>query len=174
MSDDPRERDAADLPSGIIGDTDQLQPEDTLDGELGTDVLDTGYTTDDRPRGELDGSFDDEDETIEDRIRQEVPDPSSAYGAPDNESGLDVDRLGGDDPDAIDADQDWLGGDEVGDERAGRLVAPDEGDGPDTDAEALGSDVGVDGGAASAEEAAMHVVDEDDSAYDGGFDGDER
>ena len=162
MSDSPRESDAADLPSGIVGDTDQLQPEDTLDGELGEDVLDTGYVTDDRPRADLAG-FDDEDETIEDRIRQEVPDPTSAYGAPDNESGLDVDRVGGDDPDAIDADQDWIGDDaQVGEERAGRLVAPDEGDGPDVEKEALGEDVGVDAGAASAEEAAVHVVVDDE------------
>ena len=40
------------------------------------------------------------DETIDERIRQEVPDPDSAYGAPDNESGLDDDRVGGDDPDS--------------------------------------------------------------------------
>ncbi|WP_230208901.1 adenosine deaminase [Nostocoides sp. HKS02] len=30
-----------------------------------------------------------QDETIDQRIAQEVPDPDSAYGAPDNESGLD-------------------------------------------------------------------------------------
>ena len=70
------------------------------------------------------------DETIEERIRQEVPDPASAYGAPDNESGLDDDgRIGGDDPDSIDAEDDWLGDGEVGDVRAGRLVAPDGGSG---------------------------------------------
>ena len=50
-------------------------------------------------------------ETIEARIAQEVPDPNSAYGAPDNESGLDGPPLvGGDDPDAIPADEDFLGG----------------------------------------------------------------
>jgi hypothetical protein len=42
--------------------------------------------------------------------------------------------------------------------RAGRLVAPDEGIGPDYDTDAIASDVGIDGGAASAEEAAMHIV----------------
>ena len=100
------------------------------------------------------------DETIDERIRQEVPDPDSAYGAPDNESGLDDDRVGGDDPDSIDAEDDWLGDNEVGDARAGRLVADDEGAHEDDEKQVWASDVGVDGAGASAEEAAMHIVDE--------------
>ncbi|MFC7487512.1 adenosine deaminase [Knoellia sp. CPCC 206453] len=50
-------------------------------------------------------------ETIDQRISQEEPDPDSAYGAPDNESGLDgpSDEVGGDDVDAIDAADDFLG-----------------------------------------------------------------
>jgi hypothetical protein len=46
--------------------------------------------------------------------------------------------------------------DEVGDLRAGRLVADREGD-PELDA----LDVGVDGAAASAEEAAVHTAEPD-------------
>lgn len=61
-------------------------------------------------------------------------------------------------------DGDEVVDDEVGDERAGRLVDPDEGIGEDTDSELFGTDVGIDGGAASAEEAAVHVVDETDDA----------
>jgi len=91
-----------------------------------------------------------------------VPDPDSAYGAPENESGLDDDRVGGDDPDSIAAEEDWLGDREVGDERAGRLVAPDEGGSEDAEKDLVGEDVGVDGAAASAEAAAVHVVDEGD------------
>ena len=102
-------------------------------------------------------------ETIEDRIPQEVPDPDSAYGAPENESGLDEPKVGGEDPDAIDAEDDWLGDGEVGTDRAGRLVSPDEGLAQDDEKDLLGDDVGVDGAAASAEEAAVHVVDEDSS-----------
>jgi hypothetical protein len=51
--------------------------------------------------------------------------------------------------------------DQVGDSRAGRLVAfgVDPTD-PTTDYRA--HDVGIDGGAASAEEAAMHIVGDDD------------
>src|SRR5206468_349819 len=48
--------------------------------------------------------------------------------------------------------------DEVGDGRAGRLVAPDEGAHADEEKDLLAQDVGIDGAAASAEEAAVHVV----------------
>ncbi|WP_052466777.1 hypothetical protein [Mobilicoccus massiliensis] len=48
------------------------------------------------------------EETIDQRIMQEEPDPDSAYGAPENESGLDEPMLGGDDPDAIPAERDVL------------------------------------------------------------------
>ena len=50
---------------------------------------------------------------------------------------------------------------EVGNVRAGRLVAPDEGAHGDEDSEDWATDVGIDGAGASAEEAAMHVVDGD-------------
>ena len=60
--------------------------------------------------------------------------------------------------DAIAAEDDWIGDSEVGDARAGRLVSPDEGAHDDTDDQAWGRDVGVDGGAASAEEAAVHII----------------
>ena len=49
---------------------------------------------------------------------------------------------------------------EVGGERAGRLVDPDEGAHEDVDKDLIGSDVGIDAGAASAEEAAVHVIDD--------------
>lgn len=153
----------------IIEDGDQLDATDTLDGGPVADPLDTGIAAPEyaptyyrRPE-----AWDpDHEETIDERIAQEVPDPWSAYGAPDNESGLDVARLGGDDPDAIDADDDWLGDREVGGARSGRLIAPDHGILEDIDAELVGEDVGVDGGAASAEEAAVHVVDDDDPRFD--------
>ena len=50
----------------------------------------------------------------------------------------------------------------AGDERAGRLVDPDEGVRTDAEKDLVGLDVGIDGAAAGAEEAAMHVIDEDD------------
>ena len=48
------------------------------------------------------------------------------------------------------------------DPRAGRLVAPDEGSHPVSVTDLLARDEGIDGGGATAEEAAMHVVEEDD------------
>lgn len=143
---------------------DQLQPEDTLEQEDVDDVLDRGYSPNETERGtDAFGTTayeESQNETIDQRIKQEVPDPNSAYGAPDNESGLDSERVGGDDPDAIDAEDDWLGDNEVGDARSGRLVADDEGAHEDSEKQVWASDVGVDGAAASAEEAAMHTVDE--------------
>lgn len=143
---------------------DQLQPEDTLIDDGVQDVLDRGYSPPDHaPMGWSAGDtrFDDaHEDTIEERIRQEVPDPSTAYGAPHNESGLDVERIGGDDPDAIDPEDDWLGDEGTLERRAGRLVAPDEGLGADEDKDAWGRDAGIDGAGASAEEAAVHVVEE--------------
>ncbi|MEK0100928.1 DUF5709 domain-containing protein, partial [Streptomyces sp. A475] len=50
--------------------------------------------------------------------------------------------------------------DEVGAERSGRLVAPDEGVRKDKEGELFAEDVGIDGAAASAEEAAMHLVED--------------
>jgi hypothetical protein len=85
----------------------QLQAEDTLEGGDLEDVLDRGYSPNDRPQGVTahgTTAYEESiDETIDERILQEEPDPNSAYGAPDNESGLDDERVGGDDPDSIDA-----------------------------------------------------------------------
>lgn len=57
------------------------------------------------------------------------------------------------------------------DPRAGRLVAPDEGFGEDEEKDEVAEDVGIAGGGASAEEAAVHVIDseegpETEPAYD--------
>jgi hypothetical protein len=62
-----------------------------------------------------------------------------------------ADRIAGEEPDVADAAE------EEADPRAGRLVAPDEGAHADVEAAEVASDVGIDGGAASAEEAAMHI-----------------
>ena len=44
-----------------------------------------------------------------------------------------------------------------------RLVAEDEGAHSDDEEDLVATDVGIDGGAASAEEAAIHVVEDDDT-----------
>lgn len=86
---------------------------------------------------------------------------ATRYGttAAEQEAGESLDqRLAEEEPD-LDLD---AGVDEVADPRAGRLVAPDEGAHDDEDAELFATDVGIAGSAASAEEAAMHVIDEED------------
>ncbi len=62
------------------------------------------------------------------------------------------------DEDEADEYVDGLLLDDGPDPRAGRLVAQDEGAHPDTEADLVAQDAGIDGGAASAEEAAVHVV----------------
>ncbi|QLQ34982.1 DUF5709 domain-containing protein [Micromonospora robiginosa] len=51
--------------------------------------------------------------------------------------------------------------------RTGRLVADDQGFGEDQQADSVAWDVGIDGGAASAEEAAVHLVDDPSGPGDG-------
>jgi hypothetical protein len=130
-------------------DNDQLDPGDTLDSR---DPLDEGYSPPERPRAIDDFGMTAREEatgeSLSGRLAREVPDIS--YDEED-------DGLG----DTKDTDGELID-DEVGDFRAGRLVATDEGANPDTDAELYASDAGVDGGAASAEEAAIHVINPSD------------
>lgn len=85
-------------------------------------------------------------ETLDERLAEEVPDVS----APDGDGvGDEVDGEG----EPVDP--------EAGTDRAGRLVAPDEGVRTDTTKETVAEDVGIDGGAAGAEEAAVHVVEDE-------------
>lgn len=164
MSDQPgRESIEDDLGSYSVDDENQLQSEDTLDVGRGEDEP---YSPPDlQPRSTEWGTTASEqrqEESIEQRIMQEEPDPSSAYGAPDNESGLDEnprDRVGGDDPDSIAAEDDWLGDAEIGDEQAGQVTEPDQGSREDVDKELVGEDAEGTGNV-SAEESAMHVIDE--------------
>jgi Family of unknown function (DUF5709) len=67
------------------------------------------------------------------------------------------------DEDAAEEDLDGLLLDDGPDPRSGRLVAEDEGAHPAGEADLVARDAGVDGGAATAEEAAVHVVDDDDT-----------
>ena len=165
MSDQPgRESIDTDLGSFSVDDEDQLESEDTLVGSDETD--DEPYSPpDQQPRATEWGTTaaeQEQGESIEQRVMQEEPDPDSAYGAPDNEAGIDQDprdRVGGDDPDSIAAEDDWLGDDEVGDEEAGQVVAPDEGVREDVDKELYGQEERAHG-SETAEESAMHVIDE--------------
>lgn len=124
----------------------QLDASDTLEYGRPADPLDEGYTAAEKPWASNDwGTTAEEEregESLDGRLARELPD--LAYDEDD-------DGLG----DAEDTDGE-LRDDEVGDRRAGRLL------GVDGDDELVATDVGVDGAGASAEEAAVNVVREDD------------
>ncbi|MDR1238466.1 MAG: DUF5709 domain-containing protein [Propionibacteriaceae bacterium] len=129
---------------------DQLQPDETLLNRGVEDVLDEGYVTPENwSPAQGFGNTPAEmrrGETIDQRVLQEQSEPVKD-DAPWN-------------PDPGEKR-------EVGNKRAGRLVDAAEGsDGVDNIAESVGRDVGIAGGAASAEEAAMHIIDDYDDDDD--------
>jgi hypothetical protein len=121
----------------------QLQPEDTLDDRGVEDVLDEGYSPPEREPDHL--KHPEGGESLEERLDEEEPE---TWARAEEEADADV----------VDGD---VGG-EVGGARTGRLMAPDEGTGEDTDSEMFAEDEGIDGAGASAEEAAMHTIDDSD------------
>lgn len=128
----------------IDSESDLLEPEDTLIDRGVPDVLDEGYSPPERPSG-----FSTEHEALDARLSREQPDL-----APEDGDGI---------GDTTDTDGEPYD-DEVGVTRAGRLVADDQGVDPDLDAELVARDIGIDGAAASAEEAAVHVIPDEDVA----------
>jgi hypothetical protein len=128
-------------PDSVDTESDQLEPEDTLMDTGVTDVLDEGYSPPERPWTA------DEDASLTSRLdrelAEEVPDPEDPDWAAD----------------AADTDGELLD-DQVGERRAGRLVDASAGGVSDTDSDAWATDVGIDGAGASAEEAAIHIVED--------------
>ncbi|WEO98912.1 DUF5709 domain-containing protein [Streptomyces sp. FXJ1.172] len=135
--------------SEIREDSGVLDVEDTLDFDGVDDPLDRGWSPPERPwaveHTGVTAAERQAGETLDQRLAEEQPD----LVTPD-----------GDDIGDCDADGELLDN-EVGNLRSGRLVAPDEGAHEDDEAALVATDVGIDGAAASAEEAAMHIVDED-------------
>lgn len=132
-------------------DEETLPPEESLDDdETGVDP-DEGYSPPERPRGVtawgVTAEEEEEPEDVERRLAQEEPDVDDT---------ADGDGIG----DTDDTDGEPID-DQVGGARSGRLVLEDVDEFDSRDLWAR--DVGVDGAGASAEEAAVHVVDEDDS-----------
>jgi hypothetical protein len=129
-----------------LDDEDQLQPEDTLDDHGVEDVLDEGYSPPDHPQGiDTYGITDAEQragESVDQKLAEERPDPAQEI------------QLGAEEGTEI-------GADPVGAPRAGQLVAADEGVNEDTEKDLTARDEGISGGAASAEEEAVRVVEED-------------
>jgi Family of unknown function (DUF5709) len=154
----PEERrpEAADLT-----DYEVLDASDTLDGDPGDDPLDRGVAAPQRWSAAIRrGSEQQAGESLDELLAEEEPDVA------DQEDDEPIGDLSGDlagDEDASDEDVDGLLLDDGPDPRAGRLVAEDEGAHPDEEADLVARDTGIDGGGATAEEAAMHVVDDDDT-----------
>lgn len=120
---------------GSEGDSDQLPREDTLTERGVDDLLDEGYSPPERPRSNHWGETPWEEvhgEPLDLRLRQEEPEVWDDDAPPSY-------------PD-----------------RAGRIVADDDALSDHRPNDVFGADAGVAGGAASAEEAAVHLVDEDD------------
>lgn len=127
---------------------DETQPQssgDSLAPDRGLDEpLDEGYSPPERwsagqgygntPLEEAEG------ESIDQRLDQEQPEPD-----PYEDAANQPENVGG----------------EVGEDRAGRLVEEDQGTSEDEEEAMVADDVGIDGAGSSAEEAAVHVVDED-------------
>ncbi|MFE9911652.1 DUF5709 domain-containing protein [Streptomyces clavifer] len=128
---------------------DDLDPENVLDEPDLDDVLDAGYSPPEKPLGVskygTTGEEQREGESLDRRLAQEVPEE---------------DPLLADPADAGPEDNGPEEGD-AGDERAGRVAVADEEPGSARNNRVLGRDVGIDGGAASAEEAAVHIQEDD-------------
>ncbi len=128
-------------PDSDVEDDGVLDAADTLEGDPGDDPLDQGIVPPDRwSAGE-------------------------GYGTTlaEEQAGESLDRLLSEEEPDIDpyADDNSVAGDDTADPRAGRLVAEDEGAHPDEEPDLVARDVGIDSGAATAEEAAVHVVQDD-------------
>jgi hypothetical protein len=140
-----------------LDDTAQLESSDTLDEGGVADPLDEGISPPERPWAVDDWGFTAREaaghEDLGHRLSRELPDVGTASANDD--------EFDGGTGDTADTDGEaW--DDQVGERRAGRLVAPDEGWVRDDDPDAWASDVGINGAGASAEEAAVHVVGDDE------------
>lgn len=132
----------------VVEDIGPLESPDTLVNR-GVEPTEEGYSPPEKPLAvnepgttaaeQRDG------ESLDERLAREVPDGAVPVG----------DGIG----DLVDGEGEPRD-DEVGGPDAGRLVAPDEGAHEDTDKEVVAHDVGIDSGARTAEEAAVHVVPE--------------
>jgi len=136
--------------SEVQDDAGLLDAEDTLESDGVNDPLDRGWSPPERPwaveRRDVTAAERLRGETLDERLAEELPEVAPSDG----------DGIG----DSLDSDGEALDN-EVGSTRSGRLVAPDEGAHGDEESRLIATDVGIDGAAASAEEAAMHIVDED-------------
>ncbi len=124
-----------DLYVGGVGGSAQVDPSESLTGDNTEDPLDAGYNPPDRPshswRGDT-AAEQREGESLDQLLAEEEP------------------EVWDNDTDDVDAEP-----------RTGRLVAPDEGAHADEESDEIATDVGRAGSASTAEEAAMHLIDDD-------------
>lgn len=154
MPDEPR------YESADLEDYEVEEASDTLAGDPGDDPLDRGVIPPQRwsagMRFGTTAAEQEAGESLDQLLAEEEP-----------EAALEVDdelaEVVAGDEDAADEDIDGLLLDDGPDPRAGRLVAEDEGAHPAGEADLVARDTGIDGGAATAEEAAVHVVGDDDT-----------
>ena len=139
MSEMPGDGDREVYGQQSVDDEDQPGAEDWMLDRGLDDPLDEGYSPPDREPPHLRHGV-----TREEMRRGETLDERLAEEEPDVDPYADTNDYGTADP------------------RAGRLVAPDEGLGEDVEKDEVADDVGIDGAGASAEEAAVHVIDSED------------
>ncbi|HZZ96171.1 MAG TPA: DUF5709 domain-containing protein [Jatrophihabitantaceae bacterium] len=127
-----------DLYVGGFGGNDQVDPSESLTGDNTEDPLDAGYSPPERESHSWRGDTADEareGETLDQHLAEENPEVWDDDSDDDTEP----------------------------EERTGRLVDTDYGALEDTEKDEVAVDVGRAGSASSAEEAAMHVIADDDS-----------
>jgi hypothetical protein len=137
-----------------LSDYEVLDASDTLDGNPGDDPLDRGLATPDHWSAGLRyaAEGDEESESLDEQLAEEEPDITAS----------DEDEFWDENETEQETSRDKQG--EDADPRTGRLVSEDEDvdSGGDTslvmEDELVAQDVGIDGGAASAEEAAVHLT----------------
>lgn len=112
---------------------------ESLDQKLAEEEPDVFATLDDGGRR----SFSDDEVTADVEQDADDPDVAAALRAAGGDTDFPADPFAEADP------------------RAGRLIEEDEGAHPDEEADLVARDVGISGAGSSAEEAAVHVVDED-------------
>lgn len=134
-----------------VEDDNQLQPEDTLIDRGIDDALDEGYSPPERPYAR--GAFG-PPHGMARLLAEEEQDPASRINNP-------LDRDDQQRSDEAERETEFPRRGEVGRVPAGRLIVPDRGFGEDTEAELIADDVGS-GGSATAEEAAVHIIDDED------------
>ncbi|WP_173405616.1 MULTISPECIES: DUF5709 domain-containing protein [Streptomycetaceae] len=145
--------------SEVQDDAGLMDPEDTLDDRGIDPALDEGYSPPERPLAvERTGTTATEQrhgETLDQRLSEEEPDVAAPLG-----NG--IGDLADGDGEPVDP--------EAGDRRAGRLLGADRGvPRPQSEVDdTVASDTGIAGGAASAEEAAVHVTDDPERGEDRG------